>query len=60
MDLQNLQPARQIRIPEHDLPIEPTRPEERADRESRAIGGRQDDDRVLGPVEAVHLGPALI
>ena len=61
MNLQDLQPPDQVGVSEHDLAIEPTRPQQRRIQNLRTIGGRHDDDRVLGAgVEAVDLCQELI
>ena len=61
VNLQDLQPPDQVGVSEHDLAIEPTRPQQRRIQNLRTIRGRHDDDGVLGAgVEAVDLCQELI
>ena len=59
VDAQDLLAARQVRPVDHDLPVEPSWPEERRVEDVGAVGRGEHDDAALG-VEAVHLDEELV
>ena len=61
VDLQDLQPASEIGIPEDDLAIEASRAQQRRIEDLGPVRRRHDDDRILGVrLEAVDLRQELI
>jgi len=59
MDLEDLAPAGAVRPVDHDLTVEPARPQQRRVEDVGTVGGGDEDDVVLH-LEAVHLDEQLV